>query len=89
MRIPLLATALLVASASSGLAFDEAVLKKQMNDVCAKVFAPGAACDNLEKGTRNCVRKNLSAAGPTCAEFEKTNKEFFDAGANDPMIKKN
>jgi hypothetical protein len=67
---------------------DEAALKAQMHKECAALFADGAACSNLAKGTRNCVRQNLAKGGDACSAFEKANTAFFDAGKNDPIIKK-
>jgi len=67
---------------------DEAALKEQMHKDCASLFADGAACSNLAKGTRNCVRQNLTTASAACVAFEKSHKDFFDAGKNDKMIKK-
>jgi hypothetical protein len=66
----------------------EDALKAKMKEACAPLFAAGAACDNLAKGSRNCVRQNKEAAGAACVAFEKANQEFFDAGKNDPIIKK-
>jgi hypothetical protein len=67
---------------------DEATLKEQMHKDCASLFADGAACSNLVKGTRNCVRQNLATASPSCVAFEKSHQDFFDAGKNDKIIKK-
>jgi hypothetical protein len=67
---------------------DEAALKAQMKQACAALFADGAPCSNLAKGSRNCVRQNLAAGGDACAAFEKANAAFFDAGKNDPIVKK-
>jgi len=67
---------------------DEAALKAQMQKDCAAVFVDGAACSNLAKGSRNCVRQNLASAGAACVAFEKSHQEFFDGGKNDPIIKK-
>lgn len=67
---------------------DEAALKAKMKESCAALFADGAACSNLAKGSRNCVRQNLAAGGAACTAFEKANPAFFDAGKDDPIIKK-
>ena len=67
---------------------DEAALKAQMQKDCAALFVDGAACSNLAKGSRNCVRQNMPNAGAACAAFEKAHQEFFDAGKGDPIIKK-
>jgi hypothetical protein len=67
---------------------DEAALKKQMQEVCAPVFAPGGPCADLAKGTRRCTRENAAMGGAACVDFEKANKAFFDAGMNDPIIRK-
>ena len=67
---------------------DEAALKAQMHKDCAALFAAGGACADLAKGTRNCVRQNLAKGGDACAAFEKANAAFFDAGKNDPIVKK-
>jgi hypothetical protein len=42
----------------------------------------------LAKGTRRCTRENAAKGGAACVDFEKANKEFFDAGMNDPIIRK-
>jgi len=78
----MLASTFVVASES------EDALKARMKEACAPLFAAGADCDNLAKGSRNCVRKNLDKGGAACVAFEKSNQEFFDAGKNDPIIKK-
>ncbi len=67
---------------------DEATLKAKMHEACAPLFAPGGECADLAKGTRNCTRQNLEKGGAACIEFEKANQEFFDAGKNDPIIRK-
>ena len=67
---------------------DEAALKDQMKTECAPLFAAGAICADLAKGTRNCTRQNKEKAGEKCVSFEKAHKEFFDAGKNDPIIRK-
>lgn len=69
-------------------AADEAALKEQMHKACAPLFAAGGACADLAKGTRKCTRQNVDKGGPSCVEFEKGHKEFFDAGMNDPTIRK-
>lgn len=73
---------------SVAMAQDEAALKKQMQVDCAPLFAAGGPCADLAKGTRRCTRDNAQKGGPSCVAFEKANKAFFDAGANDPIIKK-
>lgn len=80
-------TALFLGSAAIA-ADNEAALKEQMHKACAPLFAEGGVCSNLSKGTRNCVRQNISQGGATCAAFESTQTAFFDAGKNDPIIKK-
>ena len=80
--------AALLLTASGAVAADEAALKEQMKKECAPLFAEGAACSNLAKGTRKCVRQNLSQAGASCVAFEKANKSFFDAGMKDDIVKK-
>lgn len=75
-------------TASAAIATDEAALKEQMKKDCAPLFADGAACSNLAKGTRKCVRQNLPQGGAACTAFEKANKAFFDAGMKDDIIKK-
>ena len=67
---------------------DEAALKDQMKKDCAPLFADGAACSNLAKGSRKCVRMNADKGGAACVAFEKANKAFFDAGMKDEIIKK-
>jgi hypothetical protein len=67
---------------------DEAALKEKMHKACAPLFAKGGACADLVKGTRKCTRQNLDKGGATCADFEKANKEFFDAGMKDEIIRK-
>ncbi len=84
----ILGIALLLVSATALAAADEAALKKQMAEACAPLFAPGGACADLAKGTRKCTRQNVAKGGDACVAFEKANKEFFDAGKNDPIIKK-
>jgi hypothetical protein len=80
--------ALLLISSVAMAAGDEAALKQQMAKECAAVFAAGGPCADLAKGTRKCTRQNADKGGPSCVAFEKANKEFFDAGMNDPIIKK-
>jgi hypothetical protein len=84
----LLFCTLLLAGSAAFAADDEAALKKRMHEACAPVFAPGGPCADLAKGTRRCTRENLSKGGPSCVEFEKANKAFFDAGMKDEIIKK-
>lgn len=67
---------------------DEATLKAQMKKDCAPLFADGAVCSNLAKGSRKCVRQNVDKGGAACVAFEKGHKDFFDAGMNDEIIKK-
>jgi len=75
--------------ASTAMAADnEAALKDQMKKDCAPLFADGAACSNLVKGSRKCVRQNVDKGGAACIAFEKGNKDFFDAGMKDDIIKK-
>lgn len=81
-----LALALLASNAVA--AGDEAALKERMSKDCAALFADGAACSNLAKGTRKCVRQNVEKGGAACVAFEKENKAFFDAGMKDEIIKK-
>ncbi|MCO5760925.1 MAG: hypothetical protein EP309_05935 [Gammaproteobacteria bacterium] len=83
-----LCCALLLVSAVALAADDEATLKKQMAEACAPLFAPGGACADLAKGTRKCTRQNVDKGGAACVDFEKAHKAFFDAGMNDPIIKK-
>ena len=87
MKTILLCTLFLLGSAAIA-ADNEAALKEQMQKECAPLFAEGAVCSNLAKGTRNCVRQNISQGGAACAAFEKAQTSFFDAGKNDPIIKK-
>jgi hypothetical protein len=87
MKRPLLLGLFLIGSAALA-AEDEAALKAQMLLDCATLFAPAAPCADLAKGTRNCVRQNLATANDECVEFEKAHQAFFDAGKNDPIIKK-
>lgn len=80
---------LLLLGASVALAAeDEAALKEQMHKACAPLFASGGACADLAKGTRKCTRQNLEKGGAACADFEKSHKEFFDAGMKDEIIRK-
>ncbi len=79
---------LLVLGSIAMAAEDEATLKAQMEKDCASLFAAGSACSNLAKGTRKCVRQNATNGGATCVAFEKQHAAFFDAGMNDPIIKK-
>ena len=65
---------------------DEAALKEKMQQACAPLFAPGGACADLVKGTRKCTRQNLEKGGAACADFEKAQKTFFDAGMRDDEI---
>jgi len=67
---------------------DEAALKKEMGQACAPLFAAGGPCADLAKGTRKCTRQNIDKGGKACVDFEKAHKDFFDAGMNDPIIKK-
>lgn len=67
---------------------DEAALKAQMKEACAPLFAAGAPCADLAKGSRNCVRQNKDKGGSSCVDFEKSNQAFFDAGKDDPITKK-
>jgi hypothetical protein len=67
---------------------DEAALKDQMKLDCAPLFVAGGICADLAKGTRNCTRQNKEKGGEKCASFEKAHKEFFDAGKDDPIIRK-
>ncbi|MGB0126880.1 MAG: hypothetical protein WBP72_04510 [Rhodocyclaceae bacterium] len=69
-------------------AADEAALKEQMHKACAPLFAAGGACADLAKGTRKCTRQNADKGGASCVDFEKAHKAFFDAGMNDPTIRK-
>jgi hypothetical protein len=85
MKSILFGTLFLLGSAAIA-ADNEAALKEQMRKECAPLFAEGAMCSNLAKGTRNCVRQNLSKGGAACAAFEKAQTAFFDAGKNDPMV---
>jgi len=87
MKSILFCTLFLLGSAAIA-ADNEAALKEQMHKECAPLFAEGAVCSNLAKGTRNCVRQNLSQGGAACEAFEKAQTSFFDAGKNDPIIKK-
>jgi hypothetical protein len=80
--------ALALFSMSVFAAADEAALKEQMHKACAPLFAAGGACADLAKGTRKCTRQNADKGGPSCVEFEKAHKDFFDAGMNDPTIRK-
>lgn len=80
--------ALAIFSTGAMAAADEAALKDQMHKACAPLFAPGGACADLAKGTRKCTRQNKDKGGPSCVEFEKGHKDFFDAGMNDPTIRK-
>lgn len=80
--------ALLLVSSAVMAADDEKALKEQMHKDCAPLFAAGGPCADLAKGTRNCTRQNLDKGGAACADFEKAHKDFFDAGKNDPIIKK-
>ena len=84
----ILGIALLLISSVTLAAEDEAALKKQMAEACAPLFASGGACADLAKGTRKCTRQNVDKGGEACVAFEKANKAFFDAGMNDPIIKK-
>jgi hypothetical protein len=79
---------LLLAGSVAMAADDEAALKKQMHEACAALYAPGGACADLAKGTRKCTRQNMDKGGAACVAFEKANAAFFDAGMNDPIIKK-
>jgi len=75
--------------ASTALAADnEAALKEQMKKDCAPLFAEGAACSNLAKGSRKCVSQNADKGGAACAAFVKANKDFIDAGMKDDIVKK-
>ena len=75
--------------ASSAFAADnEAALKEQMKKDCGALFSDGAACSNLAKGSRKCVRQNVDKGGAACVAFEKAHKDFFDAGMKDEIIKK-
>ena len=67
---------------------DEAALKAQMKTDCAPLFAAGAPCADLAKGSRNCVRQNKDKGGASCVDFEKAHQAFFDAGKDDPIVKK-
>ena len=84
----ILGIALLLVSSVALAAEDEAALKKQMAESCAALFVPGGACADLAKGTRKCTRQNVAQGGEACVAFEKAHKAFFDAGMNDPIIKK-
>ena len=79
---------LLLIGANAMAADDEAALKAQMKKDCAQLFAAGAPCSDLVKGTRKCVRQNADKGGSACVDFEKQHKEFFDAGMKDEIIKK-
>jgi hypothetical protein len=79
---------LMLASTFVAAAESEDALKAKMKEACAPLFAADAPCDNLAKGSRNCVRQNKDKGGASCVAFEKANPEFFDAGKNDPIIKK-
>ena len=79
---------LVMASTLAIAADDEAALKTQMKEACAALFAAGAPCADLAKGSRNCVRQNKDKAGASCVDFEKAHQAFFDAGKDDPIIKK-
>lgn len=80
--------ALLLMGSNVMAADDEAALKDKMKKECASLFVDGAACSNLAKGSRKCVRQNADKGGDACAAFEKGNKAFFDAGMKDDIIKK-
>ncbi|MCC7277102.1 MAG: hypothetical protein IT487_02155 [Chromatiaceae bacterium] len=80
--------ALLLLTPVAMAAEDEAALKQQMAKDCAPLFAAGGACADLAKGTRKCTRMNVDKGGAACVSFEKAHKDFFDAGMNDPIIKK-
>jgi len=91
MRLLLLCGAILCASlcaSAASAAEDEAALKAEMQKVCAPLFAAGGPCADLAKGTRKCVRQNLSKGGESCAAFEKAHPVFFDAGMKDEIIHK-
>jgi hypothetical protein len=88
MKTVLFSLLLLAVSSAALASDDEAALKAQMQEACAALFAEGGACANLAKGTRKCVRQNLDKGGAACADFEKANPAFFDAGMNDPTIYK-
>ena len=87
MKRALLFVCLLLAPVAMA-AEDEAALKEKMQQACAPLFAPGGACADLVKGTRKCTRQNLEKGGAACADFEKAQKTFFDAGMNDEIIRK-
>jgi hypothetical protein len=74
--------------AATAMAADDEALKAQMKKDCAPLFADGAACSNLAKGSRKCVRQNADKGGAACVAFEKANKDFFDAGMKDDIVKK-
>ncbi len=84
----LLVLFLFATSAVAVAAEDEAALKEQMKKDCAPLFANGAVCSNLAKGSRKCVRQNVDKGGDACVAFEKAHKAFFDAGMKDEIIKK-
>jgi hypothetical protein len=79
---------LLATTGMVAMAADEAALKDQMKKDCAPLFADGAACSNLAKGSKKCVRMNVDKGGAACVAFEKANKDFFDAGMKDDIVKK-
>ncbi len=85
-RVLLLVLFLLATNAIA--AENEAALKEQMKKDCAPLFADGAVCSNLAKGSRKCVRQNVDKGGAACVAFEKEHKAFFDAGMKDEIIKK-
>lgn len=87
MKKALIAMMLLIGTVALA-AEDEAALKKQMQEACGPLFAAGGACADLAKGTRKCTRENAAKGGAACVDFEKAQKGFFDAGMNDPIIKK-
>ncbi len=74
--------------AATAMAADDEALKAQMKKDCAPLFADGAACSNLAKGSRKCVRQNVDKGGAACVAFEKANPAFFDAGMKDDIVKK-
>jgi hypothetical protein len=87
MKLFLFCAAVLLAPCALA-ADDEAALKAEMQKVCAPLFAPGGPCAQLAKGTRKCVRQNLSKGGAACADFEKAHTAFFDAGMKDEIVHK-
>jgi hypothetical protein len=78
---------LFVGSSVMAVEEDKGLYGQMLRD-CAPLFADGAACSNLAKGTRKCVRQNIDKGGDKCVALEKANKTFFDTGMNEEIIKK-